>query len=215
MTQASTRFTSRDHGFRFINLFQFSFKVDLPLVRTVDLGDVVYGLCGGMCFAALDCFHAGTPVPNQPRVPRVGTPLYVCLVDRQVDSLSLPGGLLRVLEWMILDDREVGRRTAVEEFPKLRARIDGGEPASLCLIRQRGISDPGHNHQVVARAYMFDETNKRAEIPLYDPNHPGAEPNLTMDLSDPGGRIALAQSSGEGLRGFFLMDYRRERPPAP
>lgn len=214
MTAASTRFTSQTHGFRFVNRFEFSFELGLPLVASVDLGEVVYGLCGGMCFSALDYFYAGRPIPQQRYIARAGTSLHLRLVDRQVDSLSLPAGLLKVLEWMILDDMEVGHRTAKQEFPRLRRRMTNGDPSVLCLIRQRGVSDPGKNHQVVARAYTFDERASMAEIALYDPNHPNEEPRLTIDLSNPRRGISPAQSSGESLRGFFLMNYRFEAPPA-
>jgi hypothetical protein len=212
MTAASTAFTSQANGFHFTNSFDFSFDLDLPLVGSIDLGDVAYGLCGGMCFAALDFYYAGKPIPSQVTVPDVGSSLHLYLVDRQVESLSLPAGLMKVLEWMILNDTEVGRRTASQEFPKLRKRIDRGDPAVLALIRTSGISDPGHNHQVVARAYKYGDTDKKVEIVLYDPNHPEQEPRLTMDFSDPRSGISPAQSSGEPLRGFFLMDYKRQAP---
>ncbi len=214
MTAQSTGFDGQIHGFHFVNRFEFSFDLDLPLVHSIDLGEIVYGLCGGMCFSALDYFYAGRPIPQQRYIARAGTSLHLRLVDRQVDSLSLPAGLLKVLEWMILDDTEVGRRTAIQEFPKLRRRMARGDPSVLCLIRQRGVSDPGKNHQVIARAYTFDERDSMAEIALYDPNHPNEEPRLTIDLSNPRRGISPAQSSGESLRGFFLMNYRFEAPPA-
>jgi hypothetical protein len=213
MTAVSTAFTSQANGFHFTNRFKFSFDLELPLVGSIDLGDVVYGLCGGMCCAALDYYYGGDPIPQWVTVPRVGSSLYLYLVDRQVDSLSLPGGLMKVLEWMILNDSEVGRRTALQEFPKLRRRIDRGDPAVLALIRTSGISDPGHNHQVVARAYKYEESTMKVEIALYDPNHPNEEPRLTTDFSNLRSGISPAQSSGEPLRGFFLMDYKSQAPP--
>jgi hypothetical protein len=213
MTASSTSFTPLAHGFRFPNRFEFSFRLDLPLVQSIDLGEVVYGLCGGMCFAALDCFKAGRPIPQQESVPQTGTPLHLYLVDRQLDSLSLPAGLLKVLEWMMLDDGEVGWRTAAREFPKAKRRLDRGESAVLALIRRHGISDPSQNHQVVARAYDYDDGQKKLDLYLYDPNHPGQEPRLVMDFSDPRGGIAATQSTGEPLRGFFVMDYRFQPPP--
>jgi hypothetical protein len=213
MTASSTSFTSQADGFRFPNRFEFSFRIDLPLVQSIDLGEVVYGLCGGMCYAALDCFKAGRPIPQQEDVPQTGTPLHLYLVDRQVDSLSLPAGLLKVLEWMMLDDGEVGWLTAAREFPKARRRLDRREPTVLAFIRQHGISDPSQNHQVVARAYDYDDRQKKLELCLYDPNHPGEEPQLVMDFSNPRGGIAAKQSTGESLRGFFVMDYRFQLPP--
>ena len=178
----------------------------------------MYGLCGGMCFAALDYFHAGKPVPDQITVPAIGTDLYRYLWDRQLDTLSLPV-ILRVIEWMLRDDGDVARLTARREFPKLYRRLDKGNPAVLALIRGRGVEDPTQNHQVVAVGYDFDETTRQLTVYLYDPNHPydpnypGQEPRLTMNLARPSRGIEAAQSTGEPLRGFFVIAYKPQTPP--
>jgi hypothetical protein len=208
-----TDFLPQDHGFRFINRFEFSFDFELPLAGTIDLGRIVYGLCGGMSFAALDYFHTGRSVPDQAAVPDEGSTLYRYLWDRQLDSLSLPVGVIKVLEWMLRDDESVGRLVARREFPKVRRRLDRGNPAVLALIRVHGIDDPTQNHQVVARAYDFDEATRQLKIYVYDPNHPGHEPWLSMNLARPSRGIDAVQSSGEPLRGFFVLDYKVQTPP--
>jgi len=213
MPAVSTRFKPHANGFQFANVFDFSFDFGLPLVGSVDLGDLAFGLCGGMCFASLDYFHSGRSIPRELTPPLQSSDLYLYLVQRQLESLSLPAGVLRVLEWMVLSDTEVGRRTASKEFPKLRRWLGRGQPVVLALIRQGGASDPTRNHQVVARAYHYNETTRRADIRLYDPNHPNQEPFLRIDCSSPATGISAAQSSGEPLRGFFLMDYRLHAPP--
>ena len=212
MPQATTTFAAGEHGFRFANRFDYSFKFDLPLGGDVELGELVLGLCGGMCFAALDYYIAGRPISGGSRVPAAGTELRRHLERRQFESLVPPGGILKVIEWMVRPDREVARLTAGGEFRKVRTRIDRGEPAVLALIRKDVRGDPTKNHQVVATGYEFNEQTHTLRIDLYDPNHPGRTPNLTFNFSAPEGGIAAMQSTGEPLRGFFVIDYRK-RPP--
>jgi hypothetical protein len=212
MTLVDTNFSVQDHGFLFPNRFEFSFDFELPFVGSIDLGDIVFGLCGGMCFSALDHYHAAMPIPTQTTVPEMGTDLYHALLDRQIDSFHLPRGVMRVLEWMLREDEDVGRLTTWREIPILRKQIDKGKPVVLALIRVRGIADPTHNHQVVARAYDFDETSKQLEIPIYDPNHPGQEPHLSFNLSSLSSGISPQQSTGEPLRGFFVIPHKPQAP---
>lgn len=213
MALAKTKFSVRDHAFHFINLFDFSFEFEVPLVGTVDLGHVLHGLCGGMCFAVLDYLQAGKPVPSLESVAEIGPDLLRYLRDRQLDSLSLPLGVAKVFEWMMRDDEDVWRLTAEKEFPKLRKRLDQGKQTVLALIRVRGLDNPTMNHQVLAHGYKFDETTKDLEVYLYDPNYPGQEPMLSMNLANPEQGINAAQSSGESLRGFFVVNYRPQTPP--
>lgn len=212
MALVRTNFSAKDHGFQFINAFPFSVEFSLPFAGSIDLGHIVYGLCGGMCFSALDHFHTGKPVPAQTSVPDMGTDLHRYLWDRQLDSLSLPV-IPKVIEWMLRDDGDVGRLTARREVPKLYRRLNKGNPAVLALIRGRGVEDPTQNHQVVAVGYDFDETTKQLTVDLYDPNHPGQEPRLTMNLARPSRGIEAAQSTGEPLRGFFVITYKPQTPP--
>ena len=69
------------------------------------------------------------------------------------------------------------------------------------------------NHQVLAVGYEEDIITKRTTLFLYDPNHPGQTPSITMDLSKPGTGIKIQQDTGESLRGFFVIDYERQDPP--
>ncbi len=212
MTLVSTDFSVQHNAFRFVNRFQYSLGFELPFAGLIDMGQIIYGLCGGMCFGALDHFHAGVSIPSRETVPGVETALYDYLWDRQLDSLSLPMGVMKIFEWMLREDKDVWQRIARSEFPKLRRRINKGNPAVLALIRVGGIDDPTQNHQVVAHSYDFDETTKQLEINLYDPNHPGQEPRLSMNLARPSSGINLTQSSGETLRGFFVIKYKPETP---
>jgi len=213
VSSASTNFTPQTHGFRFVNRFQVSLDFELPLIGAIDLGDLVLGLCGGMCFAALDYFDASRPVPTVSSPPGQGTTLHRYLVQRQIDSLVPPQGVLKVLSWTVMPDRDVWRQTAGREFGKLRWRLDRGKPAVLALIRVGGLEGVTRNHQVVARAYDFNDATKQLSVRVYDPNHPGSEPSLNMKLQNPASGIQIKQSTGEPLRGFFVIDYRAKAPP--
>lgn len=213
MVASTTGFLPLSHGFKFVNRFTIHRKIPLPLVGPVDLGDLVIGLCGGMCFTALDYYHSGIPIPSQRTVPRVRSKLYNHLIKKQVESLIPPDGVVKVLTWTAKEDRYVWRHTAGREFRKLRLRLDKREPAVLALIRVGRGEDPGLNHQVVARAYYYDEQSSKVEIRLYDPNHPGKEPRLTMSVARALQGINAKQSTGERLRGFFVIDYKPGEPP--
>ena len=208
-----TDFVPQQHGFRFVNRFEFSFDFKLPFGVRIDLGDIVYGLCGGMCFAALDYFNLGEPVPDIAEVEDVSQDYVAYLWDRQLDSLWLPV-VPKVMEWMLRDDDDIGRATARSEIPKMRRRIDKGTPVVLALIRVSLGASATKNHQVLATGYELDDATKQLTIHVYDPNHPLQKPTLTMELARPSQGINARQSTGEALRGFFIINYKPQRPPA-
>jgi len=213
MTSQNTGFSAPDHGFHFVNAFDFSFNFALPFLPPVDVGKILYGLCGGMCFGALDYFHAGRPIPGQTNAPADSTPLYLYLVERQLASLALPQVPLQVMAWMLMDDERVWSLTVETEFPKLRASIDAQQPAVLALIRAKGASDPTRNHQVVGLAYDLDEPSQTVKIGLYDPNQPGQAPSLTLNLRRPFAEPGLTETSDVPARGFFVLNYQPNLPP--
>lgn len=216
MVSRMTGFSSTGHGFRFVNSFQLpaSLQHILPSRSASYLGlsDILYGLCGGMCFAALDYFYAGRPVPEARWTNEIGDALFSHLVRRQVDSLRR-GVVLKVLTWMARSDVSLARSVAGWEAAKVRALIDAGQPAVLALVRVKGLTDPTWNHQVLASGYDYDPDTKAMAIQLYDPNHPGQTPSLSMNLTQPSEGIGLAQSTGEPLRGFFVIEYAPVTPP--
>ena len=213
MAKGTTGFTARDHGFRFVNFFQFSFEFRLPLLRPVDLGRIIFGLCGGMCFAALDYFHADVDVLPLDTQPPRGTRLYAYLWRRQLRSLVMPKVPLKILEWMVRSDEDLAERTAGAEFTKAKRKIDRGEPAVLLLIRAGGMTSPTQNHQVVATGYELDEASGEVEVFLYDPNHPDEEPHISFNLDPEKG--GPSQSTEEPLRGFFVLDYAPRKRGLP
>lgn len=214
MIQAKSAFLSQQHGFKFVNSFPFPFSASfkLPFIGEVDLGDVIYGLCGGMCFAALDYFYTDRPVPSYKRVDQIKTRYLLYLWNRQLDSFGLLT-VPTVLEWMLRDDLDVALRTARYEVPKLRRSLDQGKPVVLALIRSKHGASATQNHQVLVTGYEYDESTRQMTIYLYDPNHPGLAPTLSLNLTKPSQGIAISQSTGESLRGFFVIRYKPEEPP--
>jgi hypothetical protein len=216
MEQHRTPFISHQTGFKFINRFDFPdfFELKLPFMRfaPISLGEVVYGLCGGMCFAALDYFNVPKPIPILTNVDEIPLKLFYYLWERQLDSLSADA-VHKVFKWMVLDDNTLARVVNQWEIPKLRSQIDAAKPVPLALVRTKGISDPTKNHQVIVNGYDFEPATYDMKLYLYDPNHPGEQPTLSMNLSKPSKGLELSQSTGEPIRGFFSLDYEPQSPP--
>ena len=218
MAKVNSSFSPVAHGFQFANYFQFKFpvKFPLPFVGELDLNDVVFGLCGGMCAAALDYFHANRAVPDYDRPDIIDSKLFTYLCERQLQSLSIPV-LLKIIEWMMAENDTLVTRMTRYEIPKIRRSLDKGQPVILCLIRVHGLNNPTQNHQVLATAYDPAPDGKSITLTLYDPNHPCDEPTITLGLAKNG--FAISQSSGEPLRGVFVLPYTRvstlPKPPAP
>jgi hypothetical protein len=210
-----TPFQPEQHGFHFGNHF-VNQLARLPGGRRITSA----GRCGGMSYAALDCFYAGCPIPScktsdfQAYVPPDGTSLADYIWRRQIDSL-LVATSLKFLVWSCLPDRPFGplagvsRWTKEREFPRLRASIDAGRPAVLVLIKASGARGMLLNHQVVAVGYDEQPAAQRIDIFVYDSNHPDQEAVLRSERGMPGFR----ESTGEEWRGFHVHRYRPRRPP--
>jgi hypothetical protein len=217
------------HGLRFANRFPPGPTLTLAGLdpRRVGFGDAAAGLCGGMALTTRDLFEARVPVPVDAGPPANGSPRFRALVRRQVESLDWLRVPLRYLDLQALRPdppaglaarlgREPPRVDALlREWPRIRAEIDAGHPAVVGLIRASGLSPwiLTRNHQVLAFAYVAREGS--ISIAVYDPNHPGRDDvtlEVAIDTASPGGgpwrhRIALRQSTGEPLLGFFRQPY--------
>ncbi|MGI6368593.1 MAG: hypothetical protein ACOX2L_09610 [Anaerolineae bacterium] len=166
-----------------------------------------YGLCGGMCYTALDYFHAGLLPPALHYPPASGTPLHRYLLRRQLDSWRYATVPLRTLWWTLLNDRALARRTVQRELPRLLKSLNQGVPAVILLVRVR-CKDPTLNHQVVVTGYTEDREHGRVQLELYDPNHEEMDVTLTVNSLPQSEELAATQSTGETLRGFFVLAYR-------
>ena len=208
MVREMTGFDAASYGFRFPNCFGYSFTLNLPFVQPIELGDLVYGLCGGMSYAALDYYHAGVSIPRMEASPDNGSDLFSYLWMRQLHSLAFPAVPLKVLDWMVRSDDEVAGITERRELPKIRRRISKGAPAVIVLIRSSGVNAALQNHQAVVTGYDLDEASQRATLFLYDPNHPEQETEISLGSTPSSRGPGPEQSTGEPLRGFFVGDYR-------
>jgi hypothetical protein len=213
MKKGKKTFLSKERGFQFVNRFDVADLVDWSVFDHLTKDrPLIYGLCGGMCFAALDLYYENQTIPQVFAPPEDETRLYKYLRARQIASLSFDT-LANVIRWTLEDDRDVARWTAHEEIPQILASLDEGTPVVLALIRVRK-GNPTGNHQVLAIDYELDEETKKLAFTLYDPNHPRQEPKIFVDLRDPDNGLHLRQSTGEPLRGFFVIRYKKETPPA-
>jgi hypothetical protein len=177
-----------------------------------------YGLCGGMCFAALDAYLASAPLQRGTHAhdhPAAGTPLRGYLWKRQIQSLS--NDLPRFLAWLILLNYVPsswpfkggrGRLAAMSEreWDKLRCQLDAGRPVPLGLVRDT--KNVFENHQVLATGYNQEGT-RHGTIHVYDPNCPNVD--STIHLSFDQGQPVFEESctASMPLRGFFCETYRR------
>lgn len=212
MTAIKTGFDPQTHGFKFINSFKLKLpvKFKLPFAGEIDLSEVMFGLCGGMCFAALDYYNAQFTVPGETNVDKIEGRLYTYLAGRQLDSIPLPN-LIKVIEWMLRENGDLGVRMVRYEIPKLRRALDKGQPVVIALIRVQGLDNPTQNHQVLATGYDFDVQAKKMTIFLYDPNHPAVESRLSLDLSNPRRGIPITQSNDVPSRAFFVIGYKPQK----
>jgi len=231
-TGAVRGFSPCENGLAFTNSWphQPNIVLDVPGLGKLPLGDASNGLCGGMVFLVRDVFDAGLPPLTAPR-PSQGTPLFDYIVKRLFDSFELPIGVLRYYNWMNTSDDDVGLwgvvrrgeawKTVREEWPKIRATIDGGHPAPIGLVTVHSL-DPhqlGRNHQVLAYKYDLDDATDKLRLSVYDPNtrrDDADDVTLELDLSTPTEATAIKHNVniGDPVRGVFAVDYEHRTPPA-
>jgi hypothetical protein len=230
------------HGLHFANAFPPgpTFRLGPLDPRVLGIGDASAGLCGGMALTARDLWAAGFAAPPETEPPANGSRRFNALVRRQVQSLDWLRVPARYAVLAALHDagasrasgsRGPWRRVAVRvptierEWPRVRAEIDAGRPCLLELIRAGGVT-PGalsRNHQVLAWAYeeTASGSGTSASLRIYDPNHPGRDDvALVLAIAADDGRpiadrIALRQTTGEPLLGFFRGPVLRNERVAP
>jgi hypothetical protein len=204
-------------------------SITIPGFGAIPVNDASNGLCGGMVFAVRDYFEAGQTPPTDTSPPDSGTPLFRFLVQRLIDSWSLPTGVLRYLYLMNpgLPDHETwfepwahgrGWIMTEQEWPKVRADIDGGRLSPLGLIRRKSWNpmDLSHQHQVLV--YGYDLVAGVLTLDLYDPNNPDRDDvTMTVSLQDAGRRAVAYSPPDEQFPEvfcFFRVPYSPKRPPA-
>jgi hypothetical protein len=239
------RFLPSTSGLKFTNRFPSGVpivNIDLPIGRSIPIGDASNGVCGGMVYAALDLFLATPRLrPPDTRTPPSGkTPLTEYVMKRLVDSFALGYGVgsnvARYLRLMSVPDKDgfvvdgIGSVMSDDEWPKVKRDIDAGRPSPLGIVAggyvsaldvSEKIERLGHCHQVLA--YAYDLSSARVlTLHVYDPNDPlNDNSTIVVDLSDPGDgatmtteRISSRISGHSAFRAFFRHEhYSLKRPP--
>lgn len=212
---STTEFRPSVHGWAFGNTFRYSPSV-LGLSTPVAPG---FGLCGGMCWTALDRYFAQR-LPQALETPSPGEPLYEEVLQRQVNALA-HGVWADIHAWHEKPDarrwlwqRHDAGSGSLAGYGAVRRSLAAGRPVLLCLIRVEGpFANPTANHMVLAWSHDHDRKAKRGRIRVYDPNHPTRDDVVVeLALSRDEGRIAMSQSTGEPVRGLFVIDYDRPMP---
>ncbi|GAP13714.1 membrane proteins related to metalloendopeptidases [Longilinea arvoryzae] len=203
MALVQTDFLPHTHGFPFANAFDVRLPLhyDLPLGGSVDVNAVSDGLCGGMCFAALDYFQAGQ---RPPAVADEGLQVY--LRGRHLDSLK-PETILKIME-LLLVDGERGKRLLQREILKLRRQLDKGKPVVLALLFSGTQAGQAASHFGVAVGYEHQESPSQFHFNLYDPNHPGATQHLVASLA--GGGLTYGSAA---LLGLLVIPFKPSPNP--
>ncbi len=198
-------FIPDQHGFLFVNSFKIS-----PKILNLNLGSWNMGFCGGMSAASRHHFLKETNIPQDKTTPKSGSPLFDKLLKRQIQSTP-PDLIARMYDWQSAPDvgdwwrkPSIGQRTK-SEWPKLKNELDNDRPTVIVLIRSYGyFNDPTQNHQVLAYGYEYNPPTKDLVIYVYDPNKPGQENKLSMNLGLPEGKLFFRDSTKKRTRGFFV-----------
>lgn len=215
-----TDFDPARHGFRFANMFTYLFGELVsglpPGVRDIKLA----GLCGGMCYTALDYYHNRRPIPQQPYMPAPGHAMWEYIKTRQVTSVTSnmdrwvelgvnPGGARNreFFNW--------GLQVGSGRLGPLRRAIDAGRPVVLGL---QAYAQFGVGHQVVAIGYDMgryygDLSSYAGEVRIfvYDPNFPGRIMTLRPDVG--GASYYYQEDPRCRWRTYFVDPNYRAQPP--
>jgi hypothetical protein len=193
-----------------------------------------------MSFLAADLFSFGIPVPTTTAVPSLGSPLYLKLLDRQLDSLKIkpflmPGGpiplplprpgfaapVLKFWVWMGLPNTgrgSIAEKTAAE-IAIINPLMRRSRFAVLGLVlvdRSGSLTD---NHQVLAYCLTQRAPNDFIYA-IYDPNYPLRD-DIRIEVKIVRGEAqvfhVVPAPGGSGatrkrVRGFFNMPYSPVKP---
>ena len=217
----TTAFDPKVHGFNFANSFSAEEIMDELLSAPSWLvPDDTWGLCGGMCFAALDRYFRGEAVPETTSAPGKGDPLFSELVSRQMDSVDSVG-VTKILDYQARPDEgawyefqhSLGYYTQANQWPSVKAKLVAGIPTTICLIRAgRLLGNIGKNHQVVVWGYTYDSDSHELVLKVYDPNYPNNnDVRVGLTLGQEDSRLDAYQEPGrKDPRGFLRVPYDRK-----
>jgi hypothetical protein len=211
------------HGFNFQNNFPgIPFLVHKNLIIN-DLAHRLffrknfYGLCGGMCFTALDYFYSENELPCIDSPPKVGSSFHSYLFKRQNHTYGNFGRyILKFIFWSLGSDVKLQGNT-YKEFSDIQLSPDKNQPVVLGLVCVHISSSVAiwSNHQVIA--YRYEINPEKNTVYLYDPNSPGRE-DIVIELVRTEKGFECCQKKLKSnecipVRGFFKIPYRFISPP--
>lgn len=197
--KTNTSFFLEKYGFPFANSYTFHlFNRQHGMVKVSPPGSRnQFGLCGGMCFAALD-IHS-VQKTNEELLSQWGK-VILFLLRRQIESLNWHN-LIRYVRYQFTDDESLFGISCLE-FEKIKDQIRTNRPVPVGVMHARNFQPLTLNHQIVITGYEVD-INKLILF-AYDPNHPLVEAQLVVNY-DLG---TINQNTGETIRGLFLLKYK-------
>jgi hypothetical protein len=216
-------FTPLMHGFNFQNQFSglpFLFHKNLKICHLFNqffFRKNSYGLCGGICFAALDYFYSGREIPLIDLDFGVGNFLHSYLFKRQNDTYGFLGKIvLKFALWSFMSDATLQTKTH-REFSNIQLSLNQNKPVVLGLVYVHISKSLAiwSNHQVIVYGYNADSQNKT--LYLYDPNFPGSE-DIVIELTRAKEGFECFQRNLQTnqmipVRGFFEIPYSFTLPP--
>ncbi|HSM37609.1 MAG TPA: hypothetical protein VK837_14500 [Longimicrobiales bacterium] len=175
-----------------------------------------FGLGGGMCWAALDRFHADRRIPRTVRAPGPEDATYAEFVLRLTNILA-KDVIARAAAAQRLPATGRGRsraRVSRAEWAVARRELDAGRPVLLFLLQDAGpFADPTEGRFVLATRYDADPA--RAMVWTYDPFRPGDDAaTLILDPGKGGEPFSGRVGREEVVHGLIAVPYDRATPPA-
>ena len=195
MSKITTKFNPTQNGFAFTNRFSFKSKLFSPAAVK---NQFIYGLCGGMCFTALDYYYHNVPLPYYSDGSKLPESFLRHLQHRQINSMPI-SSLLKIAANLFFYPRP--DNVIKKQLELIQKSIYTGEPVPIIVIRTKGLENPTNNHQVIV--YALERHNNKVLLFCYDPNHPMQE--TIINILDNGNQIK--QSSGEPVRSLFVNKY--------
>lgn len=196
MEKLNTHFSAKNNGFQFINSFTLSASGKKK---------IRYGLCGGMCLAALDAYTSHKTLPDITANQRIRRRMLVYLHFRQWSSLPTDI-ILHLLVWMRLKPATISHKIRRSVLPGLLSALHQEQPVLLMLIHNRKLRAVTENHQVIATGYLEDPLTHTLKIFIYDPNY--GKQSTWLEIEDTTVPFYGRHSSGETCYGFFCSPNR-------
>ncbi|MAT44487.1 MAG: hypothetical protein CL609_19305 [Anaerolineaceae bacterium] len=197
----ATKFSLENHSFLFPNRFHLKNIFLSPRIP------LYYGLCGGMCYTALDIFYLEGKTPNHVNPDALPKNLLSYLINRQLQSTGFRS-IFRLIFWLFQPSKNLLLKSITYELPKIITNLQTGHPVPIIIVRSKYLKNPTNNHQILITGYKIE--GEITNLTCYDPNYPGRFTNLWINKS--ADRLEIKQSTGESVRGYFVNYYKRKKP---